>query len=195
MNSEEMDIEELMVKYKRYGKLFMTVMLLAAIVVGCVASEAAGNASGQDVQNEPDGFGDMVYVEGESHGSASNLVERKERPIHVNVESEVLETEYHKWVCKSIDIEGGEVMLTKVCTPKQDWTYIMSVMGEYIEDAETGQKYYLTWSEIGFDSMTTILRDTKPREFKERYEMLPKSVRVVNISSGSEYYVKGLVIR
>lgn len=72
---------------------------------------------------------------------------------------------------------------------------MFSSQGEYIEDADTGRKYYLIKSSIGFEGNPTISHDTNSIEFYEVYPALPATVKRVNISSGSQYYAKNLSIR
>lgn len=81
-------------------------------------------------------------------------------------------------------------------TPKSVGTYVSSEAGEYIEDAETGRKYYITASSVGAKiGDKKALYNTNPFDFKETYPALPSSVKVINVSSGSQYYVKNLRIR
>ena len=70
-----------------------------------------------------------------------------------------------------------------------------SSQDEYIEDADTGRKYYLVNSSIGFEGSPEISYDTNTITFYEVYPVLPSTVKRINISSGSQYYVKGLKIR
>ena len=70
-----------------------------------------------------------------------------------------------------------------------------SSQDEYIEDADTGRKYYLLNSSIGFEGSPEISHDTKTITFYEVYPALPSTVKRINISSGTQYYVKDLKIR
>ena len=70
-------------------------------------------------------------------------------------------------------------------------TYVYSDNDEFIEDLDTGKKYYLKTSHIGFN----VLHDTNSIYFAETYPALPSYVKRINISSGSKYYIKGLVIK
>ena len=80
-------------------------------------------------------------------------------------------------------------------TPKEKGTYVYSDNEEFIEDADTGRKYYLKTSSISFKSSPLISYDTVPIDFAETYPALPSNVKRVNISSGSQYYIKNLNIR
>jgi hypothetical protein len=70
-----------------------------------------------------------------------------------------------------------------------------STKSQFIEDADTGRKYYLQNSSIGFEGCPAISQDTKPITFYEVYPALPENVKRINISSGYGYYVRGLKIR
>lgn len=109
--------------------------------------------------------------------------------------SEKLSTSSHIWECTAIQIQNGQTVLRKRVTPKEKGTYVYSDNEEYIEDADTGRKYYLKTSSISFKSSPVISYDTDPIDFAETYPALPSNVKRINISSGSQYYIKGLSIR
>ena len=104
-------------------------------------------------------------------------------------------TSDHKWNCVSIQCQEKQTVIKKIVTPTTRGTYMCSNQGEFIEDADTGRKYYLRTSSIGFEGNPTISHDNNPIEFYEVYPALPASVKRINISSGSQYYVKGVSIR
>lgn len=111
------------------------------------------------------------------------------------VNGECIETTHHKWECISIEVQEGQTVLTKIVTPKSEGTLMYSSQDEYIEDAETGRKYYLQNSSIGFEGSPQISHDMKTITFYEVYPALPLNVKKINISTGSQYYVKDLKIR
>ena len=111
------------------------------------------------------------------------------------INGERIETAYHKWDCTGIEIRDGQTIVTKTVQPKSEGTFMYSSQDEYIEDADTGRKYYLQNSSIGFEGSPEISYDTKMITFYEVYPALPSTVKRINISSGSQYYVKGLKIR
>ena len=113
----------------------------------------------------------------------------------VNVNSETISTPSHNWQCLAIQLQDGQTVLKKKVTPKNNGTYVYSDNDEYIEDVETGRKYYLRNSSISFKSSPLISYDTNPIEFAEVYPALPSNVKRINISSGSQYYIKNLQIR
>ena len=112
-----------------------------------------------------------------------------------NLKSETISTTYHNWECIGLQLQDGQTVLTKRVVPKDDATFVYSSQDEFIEDDDTGRKYYLIKSDIGFEGSPRILMNRSPIEFHEVYPTLPLSVKRINISSGYQYYVKGLQIR
>ena len=113
----------------------------------------------------------------------------------INVNSEIISTSSHNWQCLAIQVQDGQTIIKKKVTPKESGTYMYSDHDEFIEDAETGRKYYLRNSSISFKSSPLITYDTNHIEFAEVYPALPISVKRINISSGTQYYIKNLQIR
>ena len=111
------------------------------------------------------------------------------------INGERIETAYHKWDCTAIEVRDSQTIVTKTVQPKSEDTLMYSSQDEYIEDADTGRKYYLQNSSLGFEGSPEISNDTKMITFYEVYPALPSTVKRINISSGSQYYVKGLKIR
>lgn len=111
------------------------------------------------------------------------------------ISGDKIETAYHTWDCTAIELQDGQTIVTKTVRPKSDGTFMYSSQDEYIEDADTGRKYYLMNSSIGFEGSPEISHDTKEITFYEVYPALPSNVKRINISSGSQYYVKDLKIR
>ena len=109
--------------------------------------------------------------------------------------SEKLSTSSHIWECTAIQIQKGQTVLRKRVTPKENGSFVYSDNDEFIEDSDTGKKYYLKTSSISFKSSPTISHDTNSIDFAETYPALPSNIKRINISSGSKYYIKGLVIR
>ncbi len=111
------------------------------------------------------------------------------------ISGDKIETAYHTWDCTAIEVQDGQTIVTKTVRPKIDETFMYSSQDEYIEDADTGRKYYLMNSSIGFEGSPEISYNTKEITFYEVYPSLPSNVKRINISSGSQYYVKDLKIR
>lgn len=78
----------------------------------------------------------------------------------------------------------------KVVTPKVVGSWICSTPNEFLEDSDTGQRYMIVWSSLGFNSPHT-LSTTTPVEFTEIYAPIGRTQRI-NISSGSTYYIRSL---
>jgi hypothetical protein len=115
--------------------------------------------------------------------------------ISINFPRNSIETPDHYWEVVSIKCRKNETILTKKVTPKDAPTYILSGHEEFIEDADTGNKYYIQNSEIGFEKYQVILHNISVCYFKESYPVLPSHVRRINVSSGSQYYIMNFRIR
>lgn len=113
----------------------------------------------------------------------------------VIVEAPMLETSHHKWRATSIVFNQNNTVVNKTVTPKVPSTYVQATGDEYIEDCDTGKRYYITHSTIGLAPQRTVLLSTEPRSFYDTYQPLPSSVKRISIWSGSAYYVKNLKIR
>lgn len=113
----------------------------------------------------------------------------------IPAESEWLETGYHNWKLVSVRCEANRTIIQKKYLPKEEMTAVYSSQEEYIEDADTGRKYYLKHSDIGFESDQYVAKGKVERYFNEEYPALPSNVKRINISSGSQYYIKNLKIR
>lgn len=142
----------------------------------------------------PKGTTSFDFSEGSVDGWQIKGVELKHGNAYA-INGEKIETAYHKWDCTAIEVQDGQTIVTKTVQPKSDGTFMYSSQDEYIEDADTGRKYYLQNSSIGFEGSPEISHDTKTITFYEVYPALPSTVKRINISSGSQYYVKGLKIR
>lgn len=142
----------------------------------------------------PTGTTSFDFSEGTESGWRIKGVELKHGKSFA-INGETIETSDHKWACTAIEIQDGQTIVTKTVQPKQNNTYMYSSQDEYIEDADTGRKYYLLNSSIGFEGSPELSFDTKTLTFYEVYPVLPSSVKRINISSGEQYYVKGLKIR
>ena len=105
-----------------------------------------------------------------------------------------IETNSHIWQIIKIDLNYG-TKLYKKCSPKGTGTWISSNYSEFIEDAETGEKYFLIDSSIPISPGKTIVDGLDPIFFVETYPILPEKVRVINVSSGGEYFIKNFRIK
>ena len=142
----------------------------------------------------PKGTTSFDFSEGSVDGWQIKGVELKHGNAYA-INGERIETAYHKWDCTAIEVQDGQTIITKTVQPKSEGTFMYSSQDEFIEDADTGRKYYLQNSSIGFEGSPEISHDTKTITFYEVYPALPSNVKRINISSGSQYYVKGLKIR
>ena len=91
---------------------------------------------------------------GSSYGSNSSSTtttgNRKGNTVYVN--APILETTYHKWWCTSIDLNAYNTVVHKIVVPKTSSSRVQSTKDEYIEDCDTGKRYYIQSSSIGFGS-------------------------------------------
>lgn len=142
----------------------------------------------------PKGAASFDFSEGSVDGWQIKGVDLKHGNVYA-INGEKIETAYHKWDCTAIEVQDGQTIVTKTVQPKSKGTFMYSSQDEYIEDADTGRKYYLQNSSIGFEGSPEISYDTKMITFYEVYPALPSTVKRINISSGSQYYVKGLKIQ
>lgn len=142
----------------------------------------------------PKGTTSFDFSEGSVDGWKIKGVELKHGKSYA-INGDKIETAYHKWDCTGIEIRDGQTIVTKTVQPKSYGTIMYSSQDEYIEDADTGRKYYLQNSSLGFEGSPEISTDTKMITFYEVYPALPSTVKRINISSGSQYYVEGLKIR
>ena len=106
--------------------------------------------------------------------------------------SQDIRTESHKWNVQSVELRDDCTIVEKyVCPLDEEPTWISSNKCEFIEDAITGKKYYLTGSDIGLEEGKVLLHN-ESRTFKEYYPALHKNVRYLNISTGSKYFIESV---
>ena len=113
----------------------------------------------------------------------------------IPVSNSLIETADHKWEVVSVQCQQHQTIVKKKVMPKVSPTWINSSQEEYIEDSDTGRKYYLIKSDIGFENNRMVLNSKSDVSFNEVFPALPTSVKRINISSGSQYYIKNLSIR
>lgn len=113
----------------------------------------------------------------------------------IPVSNSLIETSDHKWEVESVQCQQHQTIVKKKVMPKVSPTWINSSQEEFIEDSDTGRKYYLIKSDIGFENNRKILNSKSDVIFYEVFPALPSSVKRINISSGAQYYIKNLSIR
>ena len=105
-----------------------------------------------------------------------------------------IETNQFIWELIKIKLTSNNTIITKRVIPKISSAWVQNSKNEFIEDAKTGKRYYITGSSIGlFPEKTTI--GSSITTFAETYPALPDNVTIINISSGSSYYIKNYKIR
>lgn len=75
----------------------------------------------------------------------------------INVNSTTIQTSTHAWYATKVQVNGTNTMVTKVCRPKTEGTWIQNSGKEFIEDCATGKRYYLQSSSIAMAPQKTIL--------------------------------------
>lgn len=136
--------------------------------------------------------GSSSYRSGSSTASTTSGT-RSGNTVHIN--GPILESSHHKWWATSIDLNSYNTVLHLIVVPKTTNTYVCSTKDEYIEDCDTGKKYYIQSSSIGIDPKRTTLYSKESKSFTNTYPALPSNVKRINIWSGSDYYAKNLQIR
>lgn len=110
-------------------------------------------------------------------------------------ENNSIETEYHIWKANQLALKNTQVVLYKTVTPKRDSTWVRVRPTDYIEDSETGKRYYVLASSLGYNRKYNIW-DKHPLEFAEIYPPLPPEVKRINIHHDEgTYYIKDFKIR
>lgn len=109
------------------------------------------------------------------------------------LDSKSVRTEEHSWILTSVELREDCLILEKYVGPlESENTWVMSTPAQFVEDAITGERFYIKESEIGFESHKVFLKGYEGLSFKETYPPLPADVRYLNISSGSDFFLKYL---
>ena len=110
--------------------------------------------------------------------------------ITINIEDSyyIIETQSHIFKLLKIEISDTYTKIYKKITPKNQPTWINCSHKQFIEDAETGVKYYLRNSSIEIEPSKTILNSKDDVEIVETYPALGEKTKYILISSGSRYY-------
>jgi hypothetical protein len=116
-------------------------------------------------------------------------------PKTVTIDSKIKRTDYHLWKVISIELTSTKTILHERVTPTIKETYVYCDGTEFIEDAQTGKKYYLKYSDLGTQQKPKMLYNDAPLNYTSTYPALPMSVKCINIYDGSTYVVKNLKIR
>lgn len=116
-------------------------------------------------------------------------------PKTVTIDSKIKRTDYHLWKIISIELTSTKTILHERVTPTIKETYVYCDGTEFIEDAQTGKKYYLKYSDLGTQQKPKMLYNDAPLNYTSTYPALPMSVKCINIYDGSTYVVKNLKIR
>lgn len=102
-------------------------------------------------------------------------------------------------VCvKSFFRDQHKTEIVKILKITKPFTKIWSTNDSFIEDAATGEKYYIISSSVGIIEQCNIISQVEEVgtcEISEIYPILPEHVKIVNIGVSDKYFVKNLQIR
>ena len=113
-------------------------------------------------------------------------------------DSSKIPTETFNVTAKSFYRDQAGIKVTKIIETKEPFTKVWSTKDAFIEDAQTGIKYFVYSSSIGIidsDSEITTIENPGRIEVEEVYNSLPIEVKFINIGEGDKYFVKNLRIR
>jgi len=113
--------------------------------------------------------------------------------INVYSSSKSIRTGNQTWDVYSIELKSDVTIVTKVVTTSANNSCIYAVHNEFIEDSDTGQRYYILSSQVGFEKNSTYLPKKGTYYIKEYYPALPIRVKRINVHSGSRYHLKDVV--
>lgn len=136
--------------------------------------------------------GSSSFRSGSSTASTTSGT-RSGNTVHIN--GPIIESSHHKWWATSIDLNSYNTVVHKVVVPKTTNTIVWGTKDAYIEDCDTGKRYYVQSCSLGMEPNKTTLYSKESKTFTDTYPALPSSVKRINIWSGSDYYAKNLQIR
>ena len=136
--------------------------------------------------------GSSSFRSGSSTASTTSGT-RSGNTVHIN--GPIIESSHHKWWATSIDLNSYNTVVHKVVVPKTTNTIVWGTKDAYIEDCDTGKRYYAQSCSLGMEPNKTTLYSKESKTFTDTYPALPSSVKRINIWSGSDYYAKNLQIR
>ncbi|MCM1139542.1 MAG: hypothetical protein NC453_13305 [Muribaculum sp.] len=128
-----------------------------------------------------------------SSSSTTTSSSRSGNKVFIN--GPIMESSHHKWWATGIELNTYNTVVSMVVVPKTTSTYVCSTKDEYIEDCDTGKKYYIQSSSIGIDPKSTSLYSKQSKSFTNTFPALPSSVKRINIWSRDGYYARNLQIR
>ena len=113
----------------------------------------------------------------------------------MTIDSKIIRTDYHLWKILSIELTPTKTVLYERVTPRTRETCVYCDGSEYIEDVDTGKKYYLKYSDLGTPNNPKILYSDDPFEYTCTFPVIPDNVRSINIWTGTQYAIKNFIIR
>lgn len=168
------------------------------VVLGCVSAQktTVHRSKSETTANSVEKVGSLSQSNNVRSQKTESINKRcPQHNISLNFPQNGIETSEHYWEVVSIKCGKNKTILTKKVTSKVASTHIWSGHEEFIEDADTGNKYFIKTSDIGFEMYQVIMRNISAYYFNESYPVLPSYVRRINVSSGSQYYIRNFRIR
>lgn len=99
-----------------------------------------------------------------------------------------IETGAQTIILSKIERTCFRTTLYKKVIPHGSDTWINSSKKEFIEDAETGRKYYLLSSSVAISPSITTLSSSGTIEIVETYPVLENNINRIRVHSGNTYY-------
>ncbi len=157
----------------------------------------AANDAVKEAYAKYDNNSSSTFSQGSSNNnkSSSTIGSARRDGNKVYISGPILKTSHHSWWVNSIELNTYSTIVHKTVVPKTASTYVCATNDEYIEDCDTGKRYYIRSSTIGISPHTTTLYSKDAKSFSDTFPALPASVKRISIWSGSDYYVKNLQIR
>lgn len=139
----------------------------------------------------------LGYAQGDGH--ASTLKPRGEghngiyRTAWIPVNTDSVVTKFNYFEVSGILMAGMQITVYKYVENRaKTMTYIYTTGDEFIEDPDTGRRFKIVSSSIGNEDNPTLLPSRFATVITETYQAVDRSVRRINISSGSAYYARNV---
>lgn len=103
----------------------------------------------------------------------------------IYIDADSVEASYHIWKIKEVAVYPDKTIIKKEIKAKNAFIQACSYPDSYIEDVETGIKFYIRKSSLGLNGIKAKLNDKNYHEVIETYDPLPPYVHIINIKVGN----------
>lgn len=104
-----------------------------------------------------------------------------------------IDTEYHYWTLESIELLADQTICHWSVMSKAANTYVCATNGVYIEDCDTGKKYYGISSTLPLEPEKKILsRQYETLRFVVIFPSIPENVKRINYHSSSSFFIRDI---